>query len=183
MKSKECFKFNETKELTEFYKHKQMGDGHLNKCKSCTKSDVKDYGDLMSGNPDWVSKERERGRLKYHRLGYKGKYTPSTEDKKISMDKYRAKYPEKTKAKASSKRVPKLNTSNHHHHWSYNKEHWKDVIELSVKDHNTIHRHMKYDQEFFMYRTVEGVLLDTKLQHQGFIDKVLSFEEFKNKLT
>ena len=182
MKSKECFKCNETKELTEFYKHKQMGDGHLNKCKSCTKSDVKDYGELMSENPEWVLKERERTRLKYHRLGYVNN-KPNKENKKRAMDSYIKKYPEKIKASASAQRISKLNPSNENHHWSYNKEHWKDVIELSIKDHNTIHRYMKYDQEFFMYRTVEGLLLDTKLQHQGFIDKVLSFEEFKNKLT
>lgn len=36
---KTCFKCGVKKQIDQFYKHPQMADGHLGKCKNCTKAD------------------------------------------------------------------------------------------------------------------------------------------------
>lgn len=41
-KQKECFKCRKTKYLSEFYKHPQMPDGRVNKCKDCNKVENKE---------------------------------------------------------------------------------------------------------------------------------------------
>lgn len=170
---KVCFKCLKEKELNDFYKHSQMSDGHLSKCKDCTKADTKKRTVELSKNPDWVAKEKERSRLKYHRLNYKNKHKPTYEQKKKAMQTYNDKFPEKMKAQIKSQRMKPEVKGNHLHHWSYNEQHYQDVIELSIKDHNTVHRFTIYDQERKMYRTLEGVLLDTKEKAVEYYESVI----------
>ena len=162
--TKKCFKCNIDKSLSEFYKHPQMLDGYLNKCKTCTRKDVQERVNKLSIDPEWIELERARHREKYHRLNYKEKHKPSPEMKKEAMERYKISYPEKQKAKNKSQRIS-CTKGNNLHHWSYNEEHWKDVIEMSVADHNLLHRHIDYDQSTFMYRNKNGVLLDTRDSH------------------
>lgn len=79
---KTCFKCGENKPLTEYYKHGQMKDGHLNKCKTCTKKDVHVHRHESPSRERILAYDRARG---------------NRQDKGYSQE-YNAKYPKKYKA-------------------------------------------------------------------------------------
>ena len=56
---KVCFKCGAEKPLTEYYKHWGMRDGHLNKCKVCTRNDTIAY---RSENDRVREYDRQRGK-------------------------------------------------------------------------------------------------------------------------
>jgi hypothetical protein len=170
-----CFKCGHEKPFEMFYRHPKMRDGHLGKCKDCTKKDTQDRFNEKLKKPDFVEAERERQRQKYYRLGYKDKHKPLPEDKKKAIDAHKAKYPEKTMVRNKLSGIKPIVKGNHMHHWSYNIEHAKDVIELNPLIHALIHRFMIYDQERFMYRRIDTMeLLDTKESHLNYIELIKS---------
>lgn len=149
MKKKTCFKCQTTKPLTEYYKHPFMGDGHLGKCKDCTRNDASIRREQKLKDPQWVERERRRHRAKARQMVVR--------------------YPEKAaahKAIRTMRKTPNI----HLHHWSYLKEHHTDIIPLSAADHRKAHTMMVYDQEQMKYRRCSDmVLLDTREEHEQYL--------------
>jgi hypothetical protein len=57
---KKCFKCGKEKSTNEFYAHKAMSDGHLGKCKECTKKDVIENYNLKRGAYSKYEVERNK---------------------------------------------------------------------------------------------------------------------------
>jgi hypothetical protein len=70
---KQCFRCGEVKPLSEYYRHPRMQDGHLGKCKACTRADVR--ANRRKRRDHYAAYERERNqqfvrrvlRLRYQR--------------------------------------------------------------------------------------------------------------------
>ena len=154
---KKCFKCNEEKPLTEFYKHKQMSDGHVNKCKVCNKADIKKNYLVNSENVDWNEKERERQREKYKRLDYK-------EKQKVWNEKRPHTKSNVYKGLNKKYKIPK---GFEIHHWNYLDAFLEDFFVLPIKQHRQAHNFLnKLNQSF---EGLNGEILDTREKHFNYL--------------
>ena len=90
---KKCRKCNEEKELTEFYVHSAMADGHLNICKSCVKNRVTNH---RNENIEKIRENDKKRAMLPHRVSARKAYI-KTDNGKIAKKKsilmYRKRYP------------------------------------------------------------------------------------------
>lgn len=152
------------KKLYEFHKNSKTKDLRAYTCKACMNIRSKNTYQNIKNNPLLSENERIRHNEKYLRL-YKKSFKPlkefGIENKRYN---YAHNYPEKILIAGKCRNLKKTAGFNNHH-WSYNIQHAKDIIVLSIPDHKLIHKYLIYDQEYFMYRKLSGELLDTKELH------------------
>lgn len=143
MKKKKCFKCKEVKPISEYYVHKQMGDGYLGKCKKCTKNDATSH---RWNNIEKIRKyDRGRGKLP-HRIML------NVENTKLWRKKFPKKYAAygllsnalrkgKVKKPNQCTKCKKENARLEAHHDDYNKP--LDVVWLCVPCHRHLHRDLR----------------------------------------
>ena len=133
---KVCVQCGAEKPLTEFYKHKQMSDGYLNKCKSCKKEYQKEH--RLENVEYYRSYDKQRQK---NRDRQKAVQASSLRWRKRNPDKYKAQT-----AVGNAVRDGKLvkepcqvcgDQSVHAHHEDYTKP--LDVVWLCPKHHSEKH--------------------------------------------
>ena len=135
VKTKTCFKCGGVKPLSEFYKHPQMTDGRVNKCKACNKKDVSTN---YRKNITYYKKYEQDRNTK--RWGYKAEQTK----------RWRKNNPEKYKAQCAvnnAVRDGRLKKQSclvcasekvHAHHDDYSKP--LEVLWLCAQHHRDLHK-------------------------------------------
>jgi len=87
MRTKVCFKCGVQKPTVEFYKHPRMADGHLGKCKECTKADV--HANYVSKREKYSAYDAER----FQRPERKRQHQEA-------LRRHRERHPERSRARA-----------------------------------------------------------------------------------
>lgn len=141
---KACFKCGAVKSLTDFYKHKAMKDGHLNKCKTCTKDDARKHRD------DNLEKVKEYDRNRPNKVERSVAFASYVKDRRSQDQDFKDKLSSRSAVSNALRdnRLVRPESCEHcqksydtleGHHWSYKEEHWLDVIWLCVPCHGKEH--------------------------------------------
>ena len=155
MNMKICFKCYKEKNLDQFYKHPNMADGHLGKCKDCTRHDIEKH---RSENLERI-REYDRNRPNKAHRNFKNLARQKTENGKLihkkALANYDIKHPEKRRAVRAAgnairdgklKRLPciKCGKNGEAHHEDYSKP--LDVIFYCNEHHRARHREINEER-------------------------------------
>ena len=156
MDRKVCFKCGIEKDLSEFYKHAQMKDGYLNKCKECARKDVLE--NTFKNHEYYVAYDKKRALLP-HRVKAREEYSKTEAYKKSHYEstvrtriKYRDKYLARNKVRYAIK-AGELNKPDfcslcgcicipEGHHEDYLKP--LEVIWLCSACHHAVHKNVPF---------------------------------------
>lgn len=162
---KECFKCHRLLSIDMFYEHPKMRDGHLNKCKDCTKRDSNINYEKHCYDESWMEKERCRGREKFKKYRYR--YPKSYQTNKIILSR---RYIERRGYDLSGKVI---------HHWNYNLPY--SVFVMSPRAHRRIHIHLHTSVENYLQYTDNNLVLDTTEKCERYYKKILDEYGLKNE--
>ena len=162
---KRCRACGIEKDISDFYKLPGTKDGHDSKCIDCVKLSMQQLYKINSQDPQWVEKERERGKEKYHRLGYL-----DSEWNRRKNDLFWITSEYKGLRRWVSKKIVITDTEEIHH-WNYN--YIKDFFVLDRRVHAKLHKLIIVDEQNGMFSTKDGGLLDTKDKHLALILNII----------